>query len=286
MVSAIEPLLRPGCSNLLEEIFMHQIFRRAIPVAAILLAGTIPHHSALAQDAANSDLSNQLKGTYKLAKLGQDSHGVSVVEPGTVLVVQKGGMLGVPPINPIVPAANYKDNDLKGPSGMSKMAAGNDTKLLQIGEKVYPIKLEVDMKKDKVTLTVIECDACNNAQQPSSYKSAVAFQFPAGYLAMAAPDQIAEIVSQVLAPDADSGGSNQQQADAPAPQQAAPHAAQENPPASAPSGGIQVGQTFKQVLTIHGMPKQILNVGNGQVYVYNDVLVTFVNGRVSNIQYP
>jgi hypothetical protein len=264
---------------------MHPIFQRAVPLAVIFCLGVIPNHSALAQDAANSDLANQLKSSYKLAKLGQDSNGVSVVEPGTVLVVQKGGMLGVPAINPIVPAANFKDNDLKGPSGMSKMAAGNNTKLLQIGEKVYPIKLEVDVKKDKVTVTVIECDACNGAQQPSSFKSAVAFQFPAGYVAMAAPDQIVEIVSQVLAPDSDSGGGDQQQAAAP-PQQAAPPPAQENPPAAAPSGGIQVGQTIRQVLAIHGMPKQIMNVGNGQVYVYNDVLVTFVNGHVSNVQYP
>jgi hypothetical protein len=270
----------------LEEILMRQIFRPVIPLAAIFFVGVIPHHSSLAQDASNSDLANQLKSSYKLAKLGQDSRGVSVVEPGTVLVVQKGGMLGVPAISLVVPASTFKDNDLKGPGGMSKMAAGNDTKLLQIGEKVYPIKLDVDMKKDKVTVTVIECDDCNGAQQPSSYKSAVAFQFPAGYLAMAAPDQIVEIVSMVLAPDSgDSGGADQQQAQAPA-QQAAPPQAQENPPAAPPSGGIQVGQTIRQVLTIHGMPKQIMNVGNGQVYVYNDVLVTFVNGHVSNVQYP
>lgn len=264
---------------------MHPIFHRAVPLAAIFCLGVIPHNPALAQDAANSDLANQLKSSYKLAKLGQDSSGVSVVEPGTVLVVQKGGMLGVPAINLVIPAANFKDNDLKGPSGMSKMAAGTDTKLLQIGEKVYPIKLEVDMRKDKVMVTVIECDACNGAQQPSSYKSAVTFQFPAGYLAMAAPDQIVEVVSMVLAPESgDSGGGDQQQAAAPA-QQAAPPPVQENPPA-APSGGIQVGQTTRQVLAIHGMPKQIMNVGNGQVYVYNDVLVTFVNGHVSNVQYP
>jgi hypothetical protein len=264
---------------------MYQIFRRAVPLAAIFFFVGIPHNSARAQDASNSDLANQLKANYKLAKLGQDSHGVRVVEPGKVLVVQKGGMLGVPAINPVIPTSNFKDNDLKGPSGMAKMAAGNDTKLLQIGEKVYVIKLDVSMKQDKVTLAVIECDSCNNAQQASSYKSQVAFQFPAGYLAMADAGQIADVISQVLAPDADSGGDQQQTADAPAPAQAPP-AAQDNPPAAAPSGGIQVGQTFRQVLTIHGMPKQILNVGNGQVYVYNDVLVTFVNGRVSNVQYP
>jgi hypothetical protein len=268
-----------------EEIFMPQIFRRAIPLAALFFLGIIPPQSARAQDASNSDLASQLKVNYKLAKLGQDSNGVSVVEPGLVLVVQKGGMLGVPAISLVVPAANFKDNDLKGPSGMAKMAAGNNTKLLQIGEKVYPIKIDVDMKKDKVTVTVIECDACNGAQQPSSYKSAVSFQFPAGYLAMAAPDQIAEVITLVLAPDSDSGGGDQQQAQAPAQQEAPPPAAQEAPP-PAPSGGIQVGQTIRQVLAIHGFPKQIMNVGNGQVYVYNDVLVTFVNGRVSNVQYP
>jgi hypothetical protein len=44
-----------------------------------------------------------------------------------------------------------------------------------------------------------------------------------------------------------------------------------------------VGQTYAQVLRVMGMPKKIMNVGTGQVYVYNDFLVTFVNGRVTDV---
>jgi hypothetical protein len=33
------------------------------------------------------------------------------------------------------------------------------------------------------------------------------------------------------------------------------------------------------------LPRQILDVGNGQVYVHNDALAAFVNGHVSDVLY-
>jgi hypothetical protein len=247
------------------------LFFVIIAFGSVLQAQTAAQHAAPA-----STLQDDLKAIYKPAKLGTDSSGTRVVQPGTVLTVQLGGMLGVPPISLVVPAANYKDGELHEPGGFAKASAGQNTKLIDIGEKVYVLKVEAKLKDDKVTVTFIECDECNGVQQPSSYKSQVNFQFPKGYLAQAAADQVQDLINKVLAPE--QPADNQQQAqDQPPPDQGGDQG-QGNPPP------VQVGQTYAQVLKIMGMPKQILNVGTGQVYVYNDFQVVFVNGRVAEVQ--
>ena len=54
---------------------------------------------------------------------------------------------------------------------------GKDMRILQKGEKVYVTKISVNLKADRIGLTVIECDTCNGATQTSSYKSVIEFRF-------------------------------------------------------------------------------------------------------------
>jgi hypothetical protein len=166
----------------------------AFQVIAILLAGFGPWRLAVAQNAPGASLADQLKAQYKLTKIGSDSSGLAIVEPGTVLVIRKGGILGVPPASLAIAPATYKDGDLHSPNA----AAGNHTRLLSVGEKVYITKIDVNLKYDKVAVTIIECDSCNGAQKPSFYKSMVVFQFPKDYLTAAEVEQIEDVISQVL----------------------------------------------------------------------------------------
>jgi hypothetical protein len=177
----------------------------AITVAVVLFAGILSAPSAGGQDASVSSLADQLKTQYKLTKTGSDSSGLAIVEPGTVLVIRKGGILGVPPASLTIAPATYKDGDLHSPNA----AAGNDTRLLSVGEKVYITKIDVNLKNDKVAVTIIECDSCNGAQKPSFYKSMVVFQFPKDYLTAAEVGQIEDVISQVLT--IDNGTSEAQQ---------------------------------------------------------------------------
>jgi hypothetical protein len=251
----------------------------ALFFAIIAFSSVLQAQNAAQNAAPASTLQDDLKSIYKPAKLGTDSSGTRVVQPGTVLTVQMGGMLGVPAISLVVPAANYKDGELHEPGGFAKASAGQNTKLIDIGEKVYVLKVEAKLKDDKVTVSFIECDECNGVQQPSSYKSQVNFQFPKGYLAQAAADQVQDLISKVLAPE--QPADNQQQAQDQGqdqPQDQGADQGQGNPPP------VQVGQTYAQVLKIMGMPKRIMNAGTGQVYVYNDFQVVFVNGRVAEVQ--
>ena len=47
---------------------------------------------------------------------------------------------------------------------------------------------------------------------------------------------------------------------------------------------IQLGMTTDQVQAALGKPEKIVNLGPKQLYVYKDLKVTFVNGKVSDVQ--
>ena len=245
----------------------------ALAAAAVLGGGFLGAESARAQDAPSA-LADQLKGQYKLAKVGMDSNGWSVTEPGTVLVIQKGGILGVPPANLAMAASTYKDGELHGPNGFAAAMVGKVSRYLTVGQKIYVFKMDVSVKSDKVALLIIECDSCNGVQQPSFYKSQVVFQFPKGYLGKADASQVQDVISQVLAPDA--AASDQQQSQPQ--QQAVPNQPTSDPPT------IQIGQTIDQVKAAWGPPERIVDLGKKQIYIYKDLKVTFIDGKVADVQ--
>ena len=47
---------------------------------------------------------------------------------------------------------------------------------------------------------------------------------------------------------------------------------------------ISLGQTIREVEAILGKPKQIVNLGAKKMYVYPSMKITFVNGKVSDVQ--
>ena len=47
---------------------------------------------------------------------------------------------------------------------------------------------------------------------------------------------------------------------------------------------IQMGMTTDQVQGALGSPDKIVNLGPKQIYVYKDLKVTFLNGKVADVQ--
>jgi hypothetical protein len=47
---------------------------------------------------------------------------------------------------------------------------------------------------------------------------------------------------------------------------------------------VELGQTIEQVDEILGAPQKILKAGAKVIYVYQDLKVTFENGKVSDLQ--
>ena len=124
---------------------------------------------------------------------------------------------------------------------------------------------------------------------PAPPASALATQTDAPYAAAAAPpdpnvqqelqqadQQAQQTEQQVMAeatPPADAEGGA-----APAAAAAATPAAQAAPVT------IAIGQTTTDVALNRGRPKQIVNLGPKTIWVYDDMKIIFINGKVNDVQ--
>jgi len=170
------------------------------------------------------------------------------------------------------------------------------------GEKLYVTKIEV---KDAIAFSLIS-DAINDV----TYKAEMRFPIAKGTSpdATQADQWITEVFSSAP-PDNSQGG---QQAAEPTPAAAPAAAAAPAEPAlapiapppppqdpalapiappppppdapAAPPQTLGLGMTIDQVVAILGQPQRVASVGKKQIYSYKDLKVTFVDGKVTDIQ--
>jgi len=277
----------------------------SIQIAALIFVAIAPGLIA-AQGAQTVSLADQLSAQYTMVQMGADSSGPAVVQPGTVLVIQKGGILGVPYSSmSLIPPTKYQDGKMQTPNTLvtkgighawsrltgaagsagaaANSAAGTQgtTHLFQVGEKVYPSRIEVNQASDKVTMGIVACDSCTTTDPPTYFKADVIFQFTKGYLSAASPPQVMDVIAQVFTID-DSGGGDQGGGQQGNQAQGGPPGGPPQPPPQPQT--IQLGQTPDQVLAALGQPDKIVNLGAKQIYVYKDLKVTFLKGKVADVQ--
>lgn len=280
---------------------MPQKFCGLISGIVVIVSTVLPFSLASAQAPT---LEEQLAAQYKLVKMGSDTSGYSVVEKGTLLAIQKGGILGVPYSDKSVLTTKYEGGVVHSPSGLlvagkksllghfsATQSQGQTTHLFAVGDKVYPMKIEVNVAKDLITLTVVACDTCNKTDPPTYNKANVAFQFPKGSLAAANAGSVEDTIGQLLSVNNDDqqaggdqggqqGGDQQQGGGDQAAQQPA---AQDQQPAAEPAS-IDKGMTTDQVQAAMGKPDKIVNLGTKTIYYYKDMKVIFLSGKVSDVQ--
>src|SRR5258706_15795377 len=268
---------------------MREKIKISVLVAALIMVGITPCLVG-AQDPPAVSLEDQLKAQYTLAKMGWNSGGAVIVEEGTVLVIKKDGILGVPYGDQPV-ATKYQDGTVRSPSASMVVPRGNltgkvgkqqTTRLFQTGERVYPSQIAVNLPKDQVTISVVSCDACNNVSPTTFYKADVVFQFAKGTLATSSRSQVEDTIAELLNIDdspGDQGGAqggnanvtgegngsandqqtgNQGGGGGPAQQQAPPPEPQQ----------IEKGQTPDQVRAVPGQPDKLVNFGSKQILLY------------------
>ena len=256
----------------------HRYCVRFIAIS-LFLSATLAHSQAVS-------LQEQLTAQYQVAKVsGQGGGNYGVTTPGTLLTIQQKGVLGVPWKALTSCPAKYQDNNFHASVGFCAGMLKDVSRYFQVGEKVYPSKIDVNVGKEKVSFTVVACDSCNNNNSASSMKGEVVFQFAKGYLEKAGIGDVEDAIGKVflIADDnqqAQDNGSGQQMAQqqASAPQQAAA------PPQQSEPATVQLGMTTDEVQSALGRPEKIFNVGPKQIYVYKDVKVTFQNGKVADVQ--
>ncbi|MGA9640737.1 MAG: hypothetical protein WBQ72_05030 [Terriglobales bacterium] len=278
---------------------MHHKIQTPILIATLILL------ALAAQLGAQVSLADQLNAQYNLVKMGEDSNGAAVIEAGTILKINKGGILSVPYGDQSGGmATKYQDGSVHSPNALSMKARGSllghfgkqqTTQFFQVGNKVYPTKIQVNMDKDQVVMGIVSCDSCNNISPTTFYKADVVFQFTKGELAKMSAPQVEDAIAGLLAIDDSGGDQNNQQGN----NQGGNNNDQggnnggnnqgngggqaQNQPAPEPAQ-IEKGQTPDQVKAAIGVPDKIINLGTKQIYVYKDIKVTFVNGKVSDVQ--
>lgn len=253
-------------------------------LAAFLAVAAVPWSLAFAQNPAPPTVDEQLAAQFKTVKMGGDASGPVVIEPGTVLVIQKAGILGVPPRALVYCAARFEDGNFR-PAGIScANMMKNASRIFQTGEKVYPLKFEVKPKNDRVSVRIIACDACNGTNPPTAFKGQVDFIFPKGALDNPDASKIEDAIGKVFSIDDSAGEAPPAPAAADANQPAPATAAPAPPAAPAQPVSIEIGQTIDQVVAALGQPQKTVNLGAKQIYVYKDLKITFLNGKVSDVQ--
>lgn len=271
-------------------------FRRFVP-AGLALA------MAICSPLLNAQLQQKLEAQYSLTKTTADRS--DIVTAGAVLVLQKDDLL-MDTATSATPIANtYKNGKLTHSMGdfvtnkwLRKVPGASpapnvDSRTFVTGEKFWVTKIE--MHDDGVVFYLFS-DPISDVR----YYSTLKFPFPKG--SSPDTDKMVSQVAEVLKVD-DSGGDSKQQAAAPAApaanqQAAAPAPAAPAPAAMAPIAAppppadapppqpktVALGQTKDQVVAIFGQPAKVANLGSKEIDYYPDFKITFVGGKVTNVQ--
>jgi hypothetical protein len=232
-----------------------------------------------------------IEGKYHLTHATADY--TDVVTAGDVITLLKSGLVMYDVRKLISRSGNvsYKDGKLTA-GGMTKLyLSGNHgpdsaipAREFVSGEKCWLVA--ITMKDDGVFLTFMS-DPIDDVRYMGSIKFPIDKKQP-----FPAPDGMMASIAEVM-----SGASLQQQAQAPAPPTALtpsvapaqappppPPIAPPPPPADQPPPTIAIGQTRDTVVANFGQPTRIVKLATKEIDYYKDMKVTYVNGKVSDVQ--
>ncbi len=251
---------------------------RRVSVALVFVLGVLcPTITRAAEKfpEQKAKLEQQLKAAYVPTTVVRKA----VDKPGTVLLLRKAELKAVPANAPA-----YYDNVLKA-GRLTHQTFGNilfkkDTiQDLAVGEPFYV--LNAYATDSSVVVLLLSCNAYDNVV----YKADVQFPFPKGFLADVTFSRVQEALAEVFEVAPPAGAPTV--AD-PGPAPANQPAAQPAPPvetaAPAQPVTLKLGDTPDQVVAAMGSPDRIAKVANKELYFYKDMKITFVDGKISDIQ--
>lgn len=240
---------------------------------ASLLATVVVFSSALAQDETSrlADIQSDLASMYQLARTSAD--GTDIVTAGSVLILQKDGLVMNNVTQPYPLVNVYKNGALTRSAlsaGLSILDAfgqssSSDPALRTFlrGEKFWITALTT--KTDGVTLSLM-----SDLIRGSRYRAVLKFPFARGQLPAA--DDFVALVGEVVKVDMPQ-------------QQAAAQGDQGGGTASAPPAKtIAVGQSRDEVIATLGVPTKIVKLRSKEIDYFPNMKVTFVKETVTKIE--
>jgi hypothetical protein len=244
--------------------------------------------SAYGQD-PKADLQKRLSAVFVPTKMTADNS--DIVTAGSVLVLQKDGLVMYGVDSKVAPTNTYKDGKLG--IGFGAMM-GIDMQLGMVqqgvnhlnvpqrkfvaGEKFWTSSIAV---KDDGVVFLFFSDPFNDVRYCAQLK------IPFAKKSIPPADDLLKTIAEVITVQPAEGSS---QTEAPPPSQPAaqlPQIAPPPPPADAPPPApktISLGQTKDMVVAILGQPAKVAIVGKKEIDYYPDMKVIFIDGKVTDIQ--
>jgi len=205
-------------------------------------------------------LKAELESTYvvsKRAALAPDR----ITKQGTVLIVKQGGITADLSSDATFSVTKVKyGGDIKEGGGFILFDAKTKSRVFKEGEKVYII--DIDVGDDKVMLKLLTCEMFDVVEKGTTkqkrYKGAIKFEFPKGYLDTLSLVALKAVIDPVVVKESESE--------------------------EIQTKSISLGQTPEEVEAILGKPEKIVDLGSKITYIYKDLKVIFVDGKVSDVQ--
>ncbi len=264
--------------------------RRAIVES--IVAGTILFSClGLSPRSAGQGLQQALESKYAITKTTDDK--TDIVTAGAVLILEKDKLLMYATTTQAPPQNIYKDGRLSAGAfaAHEKMQSFGtmlghpppktvQTRYYVTGEKFWVTR--IDTAADGVVFTLF-----TDAVQDIRYYCTLKFVYPHG--ATPATDQVLSMVGEVLKVQQDDSAPADRKGD----QQAAAggqdqgqqqQAAQQDAQPAQPPPTIQLGQTEDEVVGMIGQPEKKVALGSKEIFVYKDIKVTFIGGKVADVQ--
>ncbi|MGA9984354.1 MAG: hypothetical protein WBD98_05060 [Acidobacteriaceae bacterium] len=286
----------------------HRCLSWASVVLLSIPAAVIAGLPATAQTAGTpQSIEQKISAQYTPTKATADHS--DIVTAGAVIVLKKDGLVMTSTTSGAAAANVYKDGHITS-TGAWKMtrglaalrnrtgqAAGAGTRTFVAGEKFW--LTGIDVRDDGIVLEFMS-DQMGDIRYYSSLK------FPYAKGAYPSDDVALKSVSEVLdvAPqdNGDQGqqtaGGGQGSASGPAPAAPAPPPAAPAEPAPAPMAAIPpppppsdtppptitLKETKEQVVAAFGQPKRVVKLGAKEIDYYQDMKVTFMNDKVTDVE--
>lgn len=238
--------------------------------AFLMLVAGLPRLHA--QD-PKADIQKRLSSQFALTQPTKDKS--DIVTAGSLLVLRKSNLLLYATSNPLAPQSTYKKGKItRNPFGggflkdlgNSMVVPGSSAAIVQrtfvTGEKLWVTK--VDVKNDGVVFAFYS-DPVDDVR----YFGELKFPFPKGQPPPA--DDLMKTIAEVVTVDAPDN-STATMTSPPAP----------DTPADPPKI-VALGQTKDQVVATFGQPQKMATVGAKEIYAYPDMKVTFVDGKVADV---
>jgi hypothetical protein len=277
---------------------------RIIDVLAVSMMASAASSVYAAPQADN--LVQQLRSAYPETVM--DANGLTVTKPGATLVVQIEGLQANPAKSGAFANTFAEGQFVKTESKSEKLGrfgiAVPQKKPVErpvaVGAKMY--LLATEFAADTIAFTVQTCGDCDpKAVDPGfqPYRAKVTFKFVHGALAATDLKHVQQTIDHVFKlPDSAAAADTAAQAPPPAAapaqtppppppppaqEQFAPIAAPAPPPADQKPRVIKLGMTVQEVKDAFGEPASIVDLGSKVIYMYKDKKVTFVDGKVSDV---